>query len=122
MKTIRKELFDPAIAENIDTTEFCEMLGEEMGDCIVEECESKKTRKVTHKYSDALDEELSTKKTKKREVWRIPFGVGQIMIQAKKALLLLMMPYQQWVGLILVEVRVWDKHVTMVISIEERDY
>ena len=30
----------------------------------------------------------------------------------------MMMPYQQWVGLILVEVRVWDKPVTMVISIE----
>jgi len=68
MKTVRRELFDPVIAENIDTTEFCEMLGEEMGDCIVEECESKKTGKVTHKYIDALDGELSSKKTKKRDL------------------------------------------------------
>jgi len=68
IKTARVELFDPVIAENIETTEFCEMLGEEMGGCIVEEFESKKTGKVTHKYIDALDGELSKRKTRKKDL------------------------------------------------------
>ena len=68
MKTVRNKLFDPVITENIETTEFCEMLGKEMGDYIIEECESKKTDKVTHKFINALDGELSRKKTRKRDL------------------------------------------------------
>ena len=47
---VRSELFYPEEKSNRETTHMCEILGEEVGDIIVVECEDKGAGKVTHQY------------------------------------------------------------------------
>ena len=47
---VRSELFYPEEKSNRETTHMCEVLGEEVGDIIVVECEDKGAGKVTHQY------------------------------------------------------------------------
>ena len=60
---VRAEVFYPSKRSNRETTEICKMLGEEVGDIIVIECEDTSVGKVTHQYIDELDSPLSMKNT-----------------------------------------------------------